>query len=74
MQASTETLPVKTWVTYCGWKPIVSLSAYQPLVFMLSTSQPFQAKAYTIENKRLIPSGFRKHKVNRVNNIRILCR
>jgi RNA-directed DNA polymerase len=36
--------------------------------------QPFPAKAYTIENKRFISSGFRKHKVNRINNIRILCR
>ena len=35
--------------------------------------QPFPAKAYAIENKRLIPSGFRKHKVNRINNICILC-
>ena len=33
----------------------------------------FPAKAYAIENKRLIPSGFRKHKVNRINNICILC-
>ena len=35
--------------------------------------QPFPAKAYAIENKRLVPSGFRKHKVNRINNICILC-
>jgi len=37
------------------------------------TWQPFPAKAYAIENKRLVPSGFRKHKVNRINNICILC-
>ena len=37
------------------------------------TLQPFPAKAYAIENKRLIPYGFRKHKVNRINNICILC-
>ena len=36
--------------------------------------QPFPAKAYAIENKRLTPSGFRKHKINRINDIRILCR
>jgi hypothetical protein len=36
--------------------------------------QPFPAKAYAIENKWLIPSDFRKHKANRINNICILCR
>jgi hypothetical protein len=35
--------------------------------------RPFPAKAYAIENKRLILYGFRKPKVNRINNICILC-
>ena len=40
----------------------------------LGQNQPFPAKAYAIENKWLIPSDFRKHKANRINNICILCR
>src|SRR5262245_55953602 len=36
------------------------------------SQQPFPVKAYAIENKRLIPYGFRKYKVNRINNICIL--
>ena len=35
----------------------------------LASTQPFPSKAYAIENKRLIPFGFRKHKANRINNI-----
>jgi hypothetical protein len=37
-----------------------------------SHTQPFPAKVYVIENKRLIPFGFRKHKANKINNICIL--
>ena len=40
----------------------------------LYSCQAFPAKAYAIENKWLIPSDFRKHKTNRINNICILCR
>jgi hypothetical protein len=35
-------------------------------------TQPFPAKAYAVENKRLMLFGFRKHKANRINDICIL--
>jgi SRSO17 transposase len=62
---------------YRAWEHHLALTGLA-LWFVAQTKlawvQPFPAKAYAIENKWLIPSDFRKHKANRINNICILCR